>query len=582
VRKMFGQKLGVDWESFIFIQKGAGKTRTLRDLEEIRTNTVVKGIKSFEREAQKWPHAHCIIGAGHSGLRQALSFLKEGITNFVVYDRHAEVGGAAWVEQANNSSKLQTEFGVYHLQYDPDYPVPTNYKTQPSARELREHFLEISEEYGIMPYVHLNRNVATMEVATDRNDPSGFSQTYQLIIEQTKSGPNPGEETMIECSTMAAFPGGLINPKRATFKGEDVFEGQLGYGMYNEFDYTRVAQERVVILGFGAFATENIRTCVEHHVGHLTMICRRKNLTMPRPVSWMVNQSLWPVPGKMWLDMAKKFYDLGADAGLGDPWTYYAVMTTEKRINATLRQDSRFGIGDVIYLACAYGKCKILTDQVKRMKNNGIQLETGPTVECEHIIKVFGFLGDCTTDKLFATKKMEGWHVNGDFRRFIWSENPGIDAGKFGGTSFSPGAISTAELVSWIIRYPVDAFMIVGTGVLPTKKFDASSARPCYVWDPRSAGQIGMMYGGIPGYAEKTANHGFFNRQRQLEMHPLEVHLDECIADWHKYCAIFEEGGATQERPPYPFTAEYLREMVALQDKEAQDEQDKQMARMQG
>lgn len=38
--------------------------------------------------------------------------------NFVVYDRKAKVGGTSWWDQANTTSKLQTELGTYHLQYD--------------------------------------------------------------------------------------------------------------------------------------------------------------------------------------------------------------------------------------------------------------------------------------------------------------------------------------------------------------------------------------------------------------------------------------------------------------------------------
>merc|ERR550525_197920 len=98
----------------------------------------------------------------------------------------------------------------------------------------------------------------------------------------------------------------------------------------------------------------------------------------------------------------KPMFDLAEVGGgnLGDPWTYYAVLTTEKRLNATIRQDSRFGIGDVLFLSCYYEKTKIVLGTIKRLKQHGLQLESGDVIETNHVVKVLGFLGDPTTDKV--------------------------------------------------------------------------------------------------------------------------------------------------------------------------------------
>ena len=42
-------------------------------------------------------------------------------------------------------------------------------------------------------------------------------------------------------------------------------------------------------------------------------------------------------------------------------------------------------------------------------------------------------------------EEMVGFFPNGDWRTWVCCEFPGIDAGRFGGTSLSPAAISNAE-----------------------------------------------------------------------------------------------------------------------------------------
>ena len=64
----------------------------------------------------------CVSKRGRIGI--ASEVLEDGIQDFVIYDKLGRIGGAAWVINANPTSKLQTELGVYHLQYDPDCLVP--------------------------------------------------------------------------------------------------------------------------------------------------------------------------------------------------------------------------------------------------------------------------------------------------------------------------------------------------------------------------------------------------------------------------------------------------------------------------
>mmetsp|Transcript_253 Transcript_253/g.431 ORF Transcript_253/g.431 Transcript_253/m.431 type:complete len:616 (-) Transcript_253:76-1923(-) len=570
VKELLKQKLGVE-SHFSFVTKQSSSYRTLNDQEEMRSKVTVKGLKSFVRERARYDYPLCVIGAGHMGLRQALDFQKRGY-DYVVYDRLNQIGGVAWVKNANPTSKLQTELGSYHLQFDLGVKVP-KMPTWPSRDDLLIHFKEVCDEYGMTPNIRLNTDVTGIEIIDDKKmdkyDPK--AAFFSLISEKT-DGSSEDEEINLH-STIAIYPGGLTKNKRIEYKGEDVFDGQIGYGMFSEFDYTKVAGDVVTVIGMGAFGVENVRTCLEHDAEKCYILCRRKNITLPRVVDYWINGCLYPPPAAMMLDFCKKMYDMIPD----DPWSYYAVMANKDQTTATIRQNSRFGIGDAYYLATYYGKCEVILDQVKRLKPDRILTEGGDAIECQHMIKVIGFVGDFTVEKVLGVKEMVGYHVNGDWRRWACSEAPGIDAGKFGGTSLSTGAISNSWTCTYFYNFPKDYHLIADSGMMPRKK--PSEERASYVWDPRANGSIGMIYGSglVPGIVEEQSRLQGVGREKMWQAHPWEDYIQECAADWLNYCELFKKNGDDRPFPEYPYTLEDLRWWTNLNDTQGKEELDKLM-----
>lgn len=573
VKHLLAAKLGLEPDDLSFIVKQASSHKRLLDSDEIRSNVAVKGVRSWVREKAQYLYPHCIIGAGHYGLRQALSFLKEGISNFAVLERHDRVGGTAWLKNANPTSKLQTELGVYHLQYDDQNSLPENLGTWPSRDDLLRHFHQVSEEYGILPHVRFCTEVLNVQVAVDNGSYSTHDQRrqhYEIVTAPVSTDGIMGVEETTHFATVSCYPGALTANIRHEYEGEDTFGGNLGYGMFDEFNYKEVQGGAVAVMGMGAFGVENVRTCLEHGATKVFLICRRKNIAVPRVVDWFINQSLYPPSAAMLLDMMKPMYDMIPD----DPWDYYAVQGNKDRTHATIRQKSRFGIGDVYFLASYYGKVECVVDTIKRLRFYEVVLESGRVLTAEHFIKVLGFQPEMKIDSIIGIKEMVGFFANGDWRRWVVTEYPGIDAGRFGGTSLSPGAIQLVESMSWFINYPKDVIPLFEPGVLLRRKADKESNRPAYVWDPRSGSQITMLLGSgiVPGLAERGAIYGPLNRAKQLQAHPLEKYVDECAEDWKSYCELFKQQGDDRPFPPYPYTHEYVRELCARQDKEGEEE----------
>ena len=124
LKEMLSMKLGIYPNELQIFTRAGGYWRLQMDHEEIGRKVRVKGIKSFTPERAKYEHPFLIIGAGHIGLRHGIYLLQHDHPNFVIVDRRDKVGGTSWIAQANKTSKLQTELGTYHLQYDEINPVP--------------------------------------------------------------------------------------------------------------------------------------------------------------------------------------------------------------------------------------------------------------------------------------------------------------------------------------------------------------------------------------------------------------------------------------------------------------------------
>jgi len=566
VKQLLAQRLGIDPSALTFLTKQGCLVRRQYDTDEIARKVSVKGIASFRRARKIWEHPIAIIGTGHSGLRQAMWFLKHGETNFVLYDRRHDVGGTSWWDSANAASKLQTELGTYHLQYDEDNPVPKNMPTWPNRAELLRHFREVSEEYGIIPYCRFKTDVAavTVEKADARERPADqwyVDQTYRFSLKDLESGG----QSEVQHSCLCYFPGNLTVPKEEQYTGEDQFGGFIAYAVANAVDYTMVAGEEVALVGHGAFAVENVRTCCEYGARKVWMICRRRNLACPRVSSWFINQSKQWISGPLYMRCTEPMYKLTPF----DPWDYHSVFANQSRTMVTITQKARFGIGDVYFLAIAMGLLEVLEDSVKRLSHRTIHLESGQKLEVGILLKLFGFSGAWEVDRLVGCKEMEGNWVNGDFRRFLCAEAIGVNAQNFGGTSFSPGVRSWVEQSAYFFWYPKDFQAISQSGMLPRHKAEQDKDRPAFVIDARYANTTGMLVGGMcPGLAEASAATTFLKSRKQLECHPMRAFVDECRSEWDDYARKWKANGAPGLIPEYPYTYEVVESLLAEEARE--------------
>lgn len=338
--------------------------------------------------------------------------------------------------------------------------------------------------------------------------------------------------------------------------------------MHDAFDYGLVVGQRVAIVGHGAFAVENIRTCCEYSAKKVYLICRRKNLACPRVASWFVNQSgNTAVPAWLFLQSVAPMYDL-----IGyDQWGYHSVHSNEKRTNVTITQKARFGIGDVYFLAVYMGKCEVLVDTIKRLTARTVHLGSGQKLEVDAMLKLFGFDGEFENDRLLRIKEMHSFWVNADNRRYIVAEPISVNAQNFGGTSLSPGALVWVDHVTHFLDFPRDWVALRDSGMLPKHKAEPDNNRPAYVLDARLASGASILIPAFaPQVAERSATQGMLKRTRQLQCHPMKTYIDQAAAEWDEYARKWkEEDPSLKDPPPYPYTyvntTGFLRDLKELE-----------------
>mmetsp|Transcript_35151 Transcript_35151/g.81022 ORF Transcript_35151/g.81022 Transcript_35151/m.81022 type:complete len:618 (-) Transcript_35151:111-1964(-) len=566
LKEYLAAKLGMNTDDLQFVTRAGCSWRKQMDHEEVRRQVHVKGIKSFKPQRVQYEAPFLIIGAGHIGLRHGLYLLQHDHTNFVIVDRRDKVGGTSWISQANKTSKLQTELGTYHLQYDAMNPVPKQMSTWPTRDELLEHFAQVAADYGLMPHIRLNTTVKSISIV-GTNSESGPLGDANLEATENYTGVLPPQPTgrgiealKVSCAFM--YPGNLSLPRQHEYKGEDSFGGFIEYAMFDTIDYNQAARGKdVMIAGHGAFGVENIRTCCEYSAKRIYMVCRRTNLACPRVCSWFVNQADPPVPTPLFLESMEPAYRL-----IGfDPWSYHSVLTNSARTTGQINQKSRFGIGDVYFLAIAMGKCEVIVDEVKRLSEGRVHLESGRELSVQTILKVFGFVGDMEVDRLMKVKNMTGYWAEADNRRYIASESPGVYASNFGGTSLSPGAIGWVQTASHMMWFPKDWRRLVDSGQMPINTRDESISRPAYVLDAKASLPIAFIIPSVcPVLGELQAHLGQMKKHKQLECHPLERFLEECANEWDEYARKWKaEDPSLNDLPPYPYSVSSVQALLA-------------------
>jgi cation diffusion facilitator CzcD-associated flavoprotein CzcO len=99
-----------------------------------------------------------VIGAGPGGICAGITLERAGITDFVIVERAAGVGGTWW-HNRYPGAECDVKSHLYSFSFEPKPDWSRPYAGQPEIREYVEH---VAREHGMLPYCHFGVEVKSL------------------------------------------------------------------------------------------------------------------------------------------------------------------------------------------------------------------------------------------------------------------------------------------------------------------------------------------------------------------------------------------------------------------------------------
>jgi len=351
-----------------------------------------------------------VVGAGICGVYQAME-LKEAGRSLVVLEKYHKIGGV-WQYYGNDYSRVNTSEIGYRI-VDRTGPWSRPNEDHTPRRDILRDIHEIASKcYGC---IHCNVEVVKVDKLEDGS--------FNVLVRDVKAGT----EKKIHAKSVSFHVNRRIgNRREVDWPKSDAFGGKICYGYGNEVQGLDFWGKKVLIIGAGAFAYENVRTALEHGARKVTLLGRRDGTTSPkwidmlaflRPLDETLSQN--KSANMVSFDTWQRCY-MDAGLKLPDCWKDGLLKPNGHTIS----------VSDLAFIAGFHGMCELKRGEVDHCMESGVQLKDGSKIPCDIIIKCCGFLLNEDVPKITGYKKMQPFGLM-DFNLNYQAE-PKLDGGQFG------------------------------------------------------------------------------------------------------------------------------------------------------
>ena len=330
-----------------------------------------------------------IVGAGFSGLALGMRLLEEGIDDFAILERSADVGGT-WRDNTYPGCACDVPSHLYSFSFAPNPDWSRTYSEQP---EIYEYIRRTAEQRGVDSYVRFGHELKNAR----------WDEDEQQWHVETSAGE-------LTANYLVSAMGPLSAPAWPKVDGLDSFEGKVFHSA--EWDHGHdLTGDRVGVIGTGASAIQFV-PAIQPQVGRLYVFQRTPPWVLPRPdrattrlerwayrrfpflqkitrtlVYW--RQELIMVPGLVYRPRIMKLGEIASR------WQIRRHVRDEK-LRDELTPDYRLGckrilISDEWYPALAADNVEVVHSGIEEVRGNSIVTADGTEREIDTIILGTGF-----------------------------------------------------------------------------------------------------------------------------------------------------------------------------------------------
>jgi cyclohexanone monooxygenase len=397
-----------------------------------------------------------VMGAGVSGVGAAIRLRQEGITDFAVLEKAAELGGT-WRDNTYPGCACDVPSALYSYSFAPN-PEWTRVFAEQS--EIRGYVERTAAHYGVIPHVRFGTEVHRAQWNQAR-------QHWQL--ETTR-----GE---ITARVVIAGTGPWHQPRIPEVSGLESFPGEIFHSARWNHDYD-LAGQRVAVIGTGASAVQFV-PAIQPKVGRLHLFQRTAQWVLPKPDHYVPEAERWllrNVPSAQRALRRAEYAGMEAlGVGFRHPWILRQVQrigrahlraaVRDPKLRAALTPDYTLGckrllMSNTYYPSLVKPNVDVHSTAVKAVRGNTVVGADGAEAAVDAIIFGTGFhiLDMPVADRVFdGDGRSLADHWKGSPQAYLGSSVAGFpNAFLLLGPSLGTGHTSAFMILEAQLAYAID------------------------------------------------------------------------------------------------------------------------------
>ena len=361
-------------------------------------------------------HSSIIIGTGFSGIAMAIKLKEKGIHDFIILEKAEDVGGT-WRENTYPGAECDIPSALYSYSFEPYPDWEYKWSMQP---QILEYIHYVVDKYDIRPHIHFQKELTSAE----------WDEEGHWNI-KTKDGSSYVSKTFISAI------GQLHHPSTPNFKGKESFENANFHSAL--WDHSVSLKDKVVgVIGNAASAVQFIPE-IAKEASKVIIFQRSANWMLPKQdrmyKDWeksLVRKfpmllkayrvRLWLLGGGLFF-MMKRGNNLLRKAYERQTKSFIKKHIKDEKLVEKLIPKYPLGakrvlFSDTYYPALARPNVEVITDSIKEIKKQSVEVESGETKNVDVLVYATGF----KTNPFLLGLDIKG--KNGTTIKESWSEGP--------------------------------------------------------------------------------------------------------------------------------------------------------------